>query len=260
MTTRADLAQRLKAEPGEFAMLFAPATKAELAARNLADKPPGYIAGWASSGNVNCYGYRVAPDAFDDSIAERGFTGPKGIRLLAHHDWQAVAGVIEVLERKGDKLWIEAQLELEISYVKDLHLQCKAVGGLNFSVGFRATAWEENEADDDCYLTITRATLMEVSVVTFPAQDDAEMTHVNTAPKPVAVKTLAEFEKRLVALGLAKSRNDANRLAQEVKRHAHLFGAPVTPEVPPVPTAPPVPADLQSLADRLAAMRAILSS
>jgi HK97 family phage prohead protease len=246
---------KLKAAPQELQVAFAPATQAELKA--LGTKPDGYIAGWASSTALNHYGYSVAADAFDEAIASRGFTGPKGIRFLLQHDWSRIGGVIEVLERRGNRIWIEVQLLLDIGYVKDFHVAAKAVGGLNFSVGFRVIDTHYDDKTDD--LTVTKGDLYEISGVTFGAQDDAEMTVVHSRPAPDACQTIAEFEKRLVSLGLATSRNDARRLAQEAKRHVHLFQKPPATPVVPAVEPPPVSADMTDLATQLAAMRAMLT-
>lgn len=243
-------------------MLFAAATAADLP--DLASKPEGFIAGWATSPALNSYGYKVAAGAFDQSIRERGLTGPTGVKLLVEHR-SGVAGPILKLEPRGERLWIEAQLDLNISYAKDAYYAAKSVGGVNFSVGFDI---KESHWDEDAELfTVLRGDLHEVSVVTFPANADAQMLIVHssgTSPAPNIAKpaaTMAEFEKRLVALGFAPSRNDARRLAQEAKRHAHLFGnPPATPVVPAVET-PPVPAvDLTPLSTALADLKRTLGS
>src|SRR5262245_57670688 len=75
---------------------------------------------------------------------------------------------------------------------------------------------------------------MEVSVVVFPAQLEAEMTFVKNDPP----NTLAEFEKALIANGLCRSRSEAKRLTQAVKASAHLFQGKVPPVVVPASDNP----------------------
>jgi hypothetical protein len=66
---------------------------------------------------------------------------PKGLAAQARqaprwHDWAKLIGVITRLEAVGDALRIEAQLNLDIGYVRDLHSSIVHDGGLSFSVGF----------------------------------------------------------------------------------------------------------------------------
>lgn len=201
-------------------MSLEPATKAELKA--LGNVPDGYIAGWASTNSVDSYGHIVQTGAFLSSIQTRGFTGPKSIKLLIGHDWNKVGGVIRKLEYKGNRLWIEAQLELDIGYVADSYKAAKLLGGLNFSVGFFIKDYSFKDVEGRDVLEITEGDLFEVSVVPFPGNEDCTMEFIKNAPES-APTTLAEFEKALVAKGLAKGRNDAHNITQEVKSALHLF-------------------------------------
>ena len=59
--------------------------------------------------------------------------------------------------------------------------------------------------------------LMEVSVVVFPAQLEAEMTYIKNH------ESMSQLEKALVANGLCKSRGEAHKLANYLKANTHLF-------------------------------------
>lgn len=182
----------------------------------------GFIAGVASSPTIDAYGHKVAARAFDDSIRAKGLAGPKGVKLLAYHDWGKPAGLIQRLETVGEDLKIEAQLNMKITYVRDMYEAAKQNGGLNFSVGFMLEDFEwieDNSPGGNEYLLIKKGDLMEVSIVCFPACRDATMDYIKNGP----INTLAEFERALVANGLCKSRNEANRLTRAVKASAHLF-------------------------------------
>ena len=248
----------LKRSTATLQMLFAPATSTEV--EGLDKKPEGFIAGWATTPTLNDYGQVVAPNAFSASIARRGLMGPTGIKLLLDHRSAQIAGVITKLELRGDRLWIEAQLDLSISYAADRYRAAKISGGLNFSIGFRIEEYSYDQKTE--ILTILRGDLHEVSVVAFPADEESQMLVVHSAPgsDEDTATTIAEFEKRLVALGLADSRRGANRIAREVKRHSHLFAAPAdAPEADP-DTAPPVQAvDHAQIAGLLAGIRSNLT-
>jgi HK97 family phage prohead protease len=201
------------------------------------DAPDGLIKGIASTAATDLYGHKVLPGAFDDSIRRKGLNAKKGVKLLLSHDWHKPAGVIKRLETVNDKLEIEAQLSLKSGYVRDLYEVAKDIGGLNFSVGFSLEEFEfvdedqeKDASSDDAWLIIKKGDLMEVSVVCFPACVDAEMTYIKRSPP----NSLAEFEKALVAEGLARSREQARKLTQAVKNSVHLFQGRPPQEAPTI--------------------------
>lgn len=200
---------------------FVSANDAELKA--LGDtKPDGYIAGWASTDGLDLYDHIVLGGAFQDSIQERGLRGPRGIKLLLDHEWSKLAGEIVVLEYRGNRLWMEAQLNLAVSYVRDRYEMAKMLGGLSFSVGFMLQDYAIKSRDKTEYLEIQKGDLYEISIVPFPGNEEAEMTFVKTGDdSPVA--TVAEFAKKLVSAGLVKSRNDAQRVIDLVKSSRAVF-------------------------------------
>jgi HK97 family phage prohead protease len=192
----------------------------ELAKTNLENQPAGYFEGIASTPATDLYGHKVLKGAFDKSIKQKGLTGPRGVKLLVHHDWHKPAGVITKLKTVGDDLEIAGQLNLNVSYVKDVHEVAVQNGGLNFSVGFTLDDFEyaeEIEKEDDPWLIIKKGDLMEVSVVVFPAQLEAEMTFIKNH------ESMSQLEKALVAQGLCKSRGEAHKLANYLKANTHLF-------------------------------------
>jgi HK97 family phage prohead protease len=192
----------------------------ELAKTKLENQPEGFFAGIASTPSVDLYGHKVLKGAFDKSIRQKGLTGPRGIKLLAYHDWSKPAGVISKLKTVGDNLEIEGQLNLNVSYVKDVHEVALQNGGLNFSVGFALDEFsyvDEEKSEDGEYLLIKTGELMEVSVVVFPAQLEAEMTFIKNHD------TMSQLEKALVANGLCRGRRDAHKLANYLKANSHLF-------------------------------------
>ena len=259
---------------------FALASEAELKALGD-DKPEGFIAGWASTPSLDSYRDIVVAGAFDEAIKRRGLSGPKGIKLLIGHDWSKVAGKITKLETRNKKLWIEAELELGISYVKDYYLATKASGGMNFSVGFMIQDYSyKKDGEDTTYLEITRGDLFEISAVPFPGNDDCTMEFVKSLTKEIEqpdevaaktedvdfdkpVETLAEFEKRLIACGLVKDRNAARLVTLEVKNAPHLFVKKARSDAPDATTeqvTEPLVAksDLEKLSEMIAKTRAVL--
>ncbi len=239
---------------------FKPASEMELKALGD-DLPDGYIAGWASTKDLDSYRHRIAPGAFQEAMDERGLVGPRGIKLLIGHNWDKVAGVIKRLEYRNGDLWIEAQLNLNISYARDSYEAAKMAEGLSFSVGFMLEKYAiEKDSDDREWLRIDKGDLYEVSVVPFPGNEAAGMVYVKGREAPV--KTIAEFEKLMISVGLAKSRNDAKRLTLEVKAlfAASAKGAGSQDDPPPVIVPPVLAAEkVRDLADLVAQMKATLA-
>jgi len=200
----------------------------------LGDMPEGYVAGWASTSDVDFHGHMVKAGAFLDSIKDRGLTGPRSIKLLHGHDWNNVCGVIKVLEYRQGKLWIEAQIDLRIGYARDLWYSADISGGLSFSVGFSVQEYTVHNADEkdgkEEWYEITKGDLMEVSITPFPANEKAVMTIVKDDSE--LPKTVAEFEKLLVNSGLVKSRNDASRIVVVIKKSLKLFAKKEEPTPP----------------------------
>jgi HK97 family phage prohead protease len=218
--------------------VFAFANDAELKAALGDEIPDGYVAGWASTKDLDLYGHVVEHGAFTESMSARGLTGPKGIKFLKGHDRDWPLGVIKVLEYRGERLWIEAQFNLDITYAKDLWHAVKMNGGFSFSVGFylQEYSWKQYQKDPEVeYLYITKGDLFEVSVVPFAGNPEAVMTYVKEMVKDNErgneITTPAQFEKALVAAGLVKSREDAHRCVLLMKQNIGVFK---TSDPPPV--------------------------
>lgn len=226
-------------------MAFKVATPEEIKA--LGDKPDGFIAGWASTPDLDWYHHIVAAGAFQASIAERGLTGPRSVKLLIGHDSNKVAGRITKLEYRGDSLWIEAEMLLNVSYVRDAYEVMKATGGWNFSVGFNLKEYKFDETDNGTeFLHILQGDLFEVSAVPFPANEECTMEFIKSrllVKEQNRFEKASDFEKHLVdELGI-QSRSDAHRITQVVKANLHLFGKQTEPSPVDEPIAPLMPAE-----------------
>jgi HK97 family phage prohead protease len=233
MTSKRQIEKEAPARRQWLDLKYVPATDFEL--KELGEKPDGYIAGWASTPDLDYYNHVVMVNAFAESIARKGLNGPKGIKLLIGHDRDKPAGAIRILETRGERLWIEAQLNLNISYVRDAYEAAKMVGGFSFSVGFYLEEYEFKQTPDKTeYLQINKGELEEISLVVFPGNPEAIMTYLkesNTDDEDMVFASIAELEKALVREGLVKSRNVAARLTQVVKKNLELF-KPASAETP----------------------------
>lgn len=167
----------------QFNLGFKPATVEEITKAIGPETPDGYIAGWASTAGRDLYNHEVIKGAFQESMDKRGLTGPTSIKFLLDHDWQKPAGVIKVLEYRRDSLWMEAQMNLDVGYVKERWQMLKMMGGANFSVGFMLQDYEivVKEDETDSYLRIDKGDLFEVSTVLFPGNEECQMTFVKAS-------------------------------------------------------------------------------
>lgn len=131
------------------------------------------VQGWASTSDIDHALDMVMPGAFNQSISERGLSGPRGIKFLAQHDREKPIGRIHVLEQRAGGLWIEADIDESISYAADLANAIKANDGLSYSIGYRIPAGGMEFVDDglDSHFKLHRVDLHEVSAVTFPCNE-----------------------------------------------------------------------------------------
>jgi len=174
---------------------------------DMSNLATGTVSGWASTSSLDLYGHKILRGAFSQSIRERGLTGPRSIKLLLDHSWMHPAGVITTLEYRGDNLWMDAQLDLNVGYVKDRYSVMQMAGGFNFSVGFMLQdhAFKE-DANGNEYLEIQRGDLFEISIVLFPGNEEATMTSVLSRGKSafagfdLMAAKLASFQDKLETL------------------------------------------------------------
>lgn len=158
-----------------------------------------YIKSGNSKRNTMIYGYASVfgtPDTDNDIVAKGAFknTNYDRVKLLWQHDMASPIGKINLLEEDEYGLKIEA----EINNATNLGLQAselvkqRAVDGL--SIGFKVKSFEFNP---EGFRVITDIDLMEVSIVTFPANQNAQINCIkNQKFEQEAINfELAEIER-----------------------------------------------------------------
>ena len=225
--------------------------------------PDGYISGTASAPSVDTMGHKVLPGAFDEAIRTKGFYGPNGIRLLAHHKWADIVGVIKEMKTVNNKLRLSGQLN-KTPVAQNLYEIIKDTGGMSFSVGFRLQDFKfaEDEVTKQDILVVEKGDLMEVSIVTFPAHLDATMDFYKTQEEFLdSVKTAAEFEKWLVAKGVVPGRNKAHELFELMRNSPELFPHALAGRREPPTARPMLGAQfLKAASDQVMKARAVFGS
>jgi HK97 family phage prohead protease len=135
----------------------------------------GEISGYASVFDVvDGYGDVVASGAFKSAVAD--FAVGKKPKLLWQHDVNSPIGVIEEIREDDYGLFIKGRLLLEIPKAKEIYylLKNKAIEG--FSIGYKIKGKRLKNGRQH----LTNIDLLEVSVVTFPACEEATVEDVKS--------------------------------------------------------------------------------
>jgi hypothetical protein len=169
-------------------------------------KDDGTFAGYASTfGNVD-QGYDVVmPGAFTKSLSERPASK---IKMLRDHDKKSVIGVWREAKQDSKGLAVAGLLDLNVQLARETHSLMK-MGALDaLSIGYQTLESEYTQAG---VRQLKEVGLYEVSVVTFPMNDQATVSSVKEFnPREMekslrdagfsradAVKAVAVFRERL---------------------------------------------------------------
>lgn len=147
----------------------------------------GTFSGYASVFNVVDQGKDIVmPTAFDASFNE-GMRKPK---MLWQHNPNQPCGVWQKMTKDEHGLKVEGKLLLDSIYGKEVYalLHGGAVDGL--SIGYKTEDYDFQELNGETVRRILKATLWEVSVVTFPMNTEALVTDVKQLQGPREVEQL----------------------------------------------------------------------
>lgn len=161
----------------------------------------GTFTGYGSIfGNVDSYGEKVMPGAFAESLARHRKEGSKPL-MLWQHDPSEPIGVWEDLAEDGKGLRGTGRFVLETTRGREAYALLKAGALRGLSIGYR-----EIEAEPDGNIRLLKKLdLMEISVVSFPANRRARIDAVKEALNRGGLPTLPEFERFLREAGFSKT-------------------------------------------------------
>lgn len=165
-----------------------------------ADDETRTVEGFASVfDTVDSYKDIVVPGAFTRTLKENGRPA-----MLWQHDTRQVIGTWDELEETPKGLRVKGTI-LDTTLGTDVYkiVRAKAVTGM--SIGYGTKKYEIDEKKG--VRRLLDVDLFEVSLVTFPANDKAQITRVKSAPQ-----TIREFEEFLREAGHF-SREDATTVA-----------------------------------------------
>jgi HK97 family phage prohead protease len=209
----------------------------------------GTITGYGSVfRNVDSYGDIVAPGAFKRTLEECKSGGTAWPAMLLQHGDNSAEGMTPIgiwtgLDEDEHGLKLEGKLALETRRGSEAYALLKmqprpALNGL--SIGYRAKDFVMHGKTDKARRTLKSVDLVEVSLVTFPANTAATITAVKAA---ATIKTRRQLEsflrdeggfshaaaKKLASgdieagLNLRDEDEDGEQLAAQLKALAKLF-------------------------------------
>ena len=166
----------------------------------------GLFSGYGSVfGNVDAYNEIVAPGAFAESLAETRAKG-RTLPVLWQHRSGEPIGNWNIESMKEDdyglfgsgNLWLDAAPYAKVAY---RGMQSKAITGL--SIGYYV---RDDDFDEKTRIrTLKKLDLVEISIVTAPANDEARIDAVKAMIAHGNLPSLKEFEQILREAGFSKS-------------------------------------------------------
>jgi len=205
-----------------------PALSGWLAERRAAPKHANFqltnVEKFVSSGKriVRGIASSISVDRQGDVVVPQGGRWGLPLPLLWQHRHDEPIGWVRALQVRGDVLWMEAEVAEGIDHADRAWKMIESRLVDSFSIGFLGKKWEPLSNGGRRY---TEWSLVEVSVVTVPANQDARISRSS--------------ERNAGSVSLARSRSSAGVPLKQVKPGVRLkrpAGAPIqltTPE--PVP-------------------------
>ncbi|OZI23611.1 peptidase U35 [Bordetella genomosp. 9] len=164
----------------------------------------GLFSGYGSVfGVVDSYNEVVAPGAFAESLAEIKDRG-RPVPVLWQHRSGEPIGVYDGLSEDGHGLKVDGRLLTgQVARATEAHalMKANAVSGLSIGYYVREDSYDEKTR----VRTLKRLDLVEVSLVTFPANDAARVDAIKSKLAHGSLPTIPEFEQILREAGFSKS-------------------------------------------------------
>lgn len=165
----------------------------------------GSFSGYGSVfGNEDSYGEVVAPGAFAESLAEIAAKG-RPVPVLWQHRSDQPIGIYTVLKEDETGLYVEgALLKDAVRQAAESYALMKAgaVSGLSIGYYVRQSSFDEKTN----VRTLIKLDLVEISLVTFPANDEARIDAVKAKIAHGEMPSLNEFERFLREAGFSKTK------------------------------------------------------
>lgn len=190
------------------------------------DDTKGTFEGYgAVFGNIDSHGDIIVKGAFKNYLKAHD---PQNVKLLWQHNASEPIGVYESIVEDNDGLYVKGRLLInEVAKAREAYalLKAQAISGLSIGYTINYPNGIKVGADGNRYLS--DLTLWEISVVTFPANPEANIESIKSIKD---IETIREFERYLRDAGTSqqkakiiasecfkalKSQRDADREAKD---------------------------------------------
>lgn len=189
---------------------------AKLSSVDDADGKMSFTGYGAVFGNIDSYGDVISPGAFKKSLAQHEKEGTHPLMFLNHDAFGSLPiGKWTNMEEDDFGLKVTGEL-LNTSAGKDTYVALKASALNGLSIGFRPVEWSMRSKPDDPRRTLKQVDLVEVSVVTLPANQKARVLDVKN---DLDEMTIRDLEDLLRECGLSKAQAKAVASQFESKRY-----------------------------------------
>ena len=151
----------------------------------------GTFAGYASVFHVvDSQQDVVKPGAFQASLKSRKAL----VRLLWQHQWENPIGVIESLFEDRRGLFMKGKLLMDLAQAREAYSLLKAGVVKGLSIGYSVKQATKHPTTG--VRMLHAVDLWEISLVTFPANEAAQITVVKSVPRELSMKQLMAAAKR----------------------------------------------------------------
>lgn len=152
--------------------------------------------------NIDFGGDIVAPGAFSETIKKLLKSGRK-LPILWQHDTNRPIGVFEELKEDDRGLFVKGQLFTnDVQLAREAYALLKGGAVTGLSIGYGVVKSERDETTG--VRTLKELELFEISVVTFPMNDEARVDTVKQKITEGELPSEREFEKFLRDAGFSK--------------------------------------------------------
>ena len=175
---------------------------------------PGTFEGYgAVFGNIDAYGDVIQKGAFKETLRDWNKSKKLPPMLVQHGGWMMTdmdalpVGIWEAMSEDDTGLHVKGRLiNLDTERGKTIHGAMKEGALDGMSIGYRAKEFALGTKPDEPRRTLKKIDLMEVSVVTFPANGKARVASVKSGGM---IKTIREFEDFLRDAGFSNAQAKA---------------------------------------------------
>ncbi len=195
---------------------------------------PGAFEGYgAAFGNIDAYGDVIQKGAFKETLRDWGKQKKMPPMLVQHGGWMMgdmdalPIGIWDSMSEDDSGLYVKGRLiNLDTERGKTIYGAMKEGALDGMSIGYRAKEFALGTKPDEPRRTLKKIDLMEVSVVTFPANGKARVSAVKSL-RDMTTEDFREMEATLRTKGL--SRTDAAKAVSGFKDWLQRdAGAPMT--------------------------------